>query len=74
VYEDNQGAIALAKNPVYRQRCKHVDVKFHFVRSVIKEGRINLEYCPTDDMVADVLTKPATKFKLMKFNSFMFGV
>jgi len=55
-----------------RQRCKHVDVEFHFVRSVIKGGRINLEYCPYD-MVADV-TKPATKFKLMKFNSFMFGV
>jgi len=50
-----------------------VDVEFHFVRSVIKGGRINLEYCPTYDMVADV-TKPATKFKLMKFNSFMFGV
>ncbi len=32
VYEDNQGAIALAKNPVYRQRCKHVDIKYHFVR------------------------------------------
>ncbi len=28
VYEDNQGAIALATNPVYRQRCKHVDIKY----------------------------------------------
>lgn len=51
-----------------------MDIKYHFVRSVIKEGRISLEYCPTDEMVADVLTKPATKLKLMKFNSFMFGV
>jgi len=59
VYEDNQGATALA--PV--QRCKRVDVQSHLVRSVIKEGGINLEYCPTDDMVADVFTKPATKFK-----------
>lgn len=74
VYEDNQGAIALAKNPVYRQRCKHVDIKYHFVRSAIEDGRISLEYCPTDDMVADILTKPATKLKLIKCNLFMFGV
>ncbi len=55
VYEDNQGAIASAKNPVYRQRCKAHDIKYHFVRSVINEGRISLEYCPTDIRVADVL-------------------
>ena len=32
VYEDNQGAIALSKNPVRRQRCKHIDIKYHFLR------------------------------------------
>lgn len=33
IYEDNQGAIALLKNTVYRQRVKHVDIKYHCVRS-----------------------------------------
>lgn len=64
VYEDIQVAIAKARNPVDGQRYKHVHIKSHFVRSVINESRISLEYCPTDDMVADVLTKPATKLKL----------
>ena len=41
VYEDNQGAIALAKNPVNRQRCKHVDIKYHFVRSTVSDGKIS---------------------------------
>ncbi len=73
VYEDNQGAIALARNPVHRQRCKHVDIKYHFVRSLLDGDKMNLEYCPTNDMVADILTKPATKLKLMKFEMFVFG-
>lgn len=74
IYEDNQGTISLAKNPVYRQRCKHIDIKYHFVRSVVNEGKVFLEYCPTNEMVADVLTKPATKLKLRKYEMFMFGV
>ena len=73
IYEDNQGTIALAKNPVKRQRSKHVDIKYHFVRSTINDGKMILEYCPTELMVADVLTKPATKFKLNSFERFMFG-
>ena len=32
IYEDNQGAIALANNPVNRQRSKHIDIRFHFIR------------------------------------------
>ena len=43
IYEDNQGAIALAKNPVSRQRCKHVDIKYHFVRSTVNNGKTSLK-------------------------------
>jgi len=74
IFEDNQGAIALSKNPVCRQRCKHVDIKYHFIRSALSDGKVTIEYCPTEEMVADVMTKPATKFKLEKFKSLMFGM
>ena len=73
VYEDNQGTIALARNPVNRQRCKHIDIKYHFIRSTVNEGYVMLVYCPTEDMVADIMTKPVTKFKLVKFAEFIFG-
>lgn len=63
-----------SKNPVCRQRCKHVDVRYHFIRSALSDGKVTVEYCPTEEMVADVLTKPVTKFKLEKFKSFMFGM
>ncbi len=73
IYEDNQGAIALAKNPAQRQRCKHVDIKYHFVRSAVTDGKVILNYCPTEQMVADIMTKPPTKSKLKRFQVFMFG-
>ena len=73
VFDDNQGAIALARNPVNRQRCKHIDIKYHFVRETVNSGKIGLEYCPTDRMIADIMTKPATKLQLKKFAQYLFG-
>lgn len=73
IFEDNQGTIALSCNPVSRQRSKHIDIRYHFIREVLNKGIITLQYCPTGDMVADVLTKPSTKFQLNKFGDYIFG-
>ena len=62
---DNQSAIALAKEHQYHARIKHIDIQFHFIRWVIEDGKIQLIYCPTEEMVADALIKalPSTKVK-----------
>ena len=74
IYVDNQGTIALARNPVKRQSSKHVHIKYHFVRSIINDRKMILEYCPaTEHMGANVMTKPATKFKLNSFEIYIFG-
>ena len=73
VFEDNQGAIALSKDPANRQRSKHIDVRYPFVRDILREGKLNIKYCPTEHMVADILTKAANKFKIQKFKKFLFG-
>ncbi len=57
IFEDNQSAIFMAKNPQYHGRAKHIDIKYHFIRDQIANGVINLKYCNTDDMVADMFTK-----------------
>ena len=72
IFEDNQGTIALAYSSVSRQRSKHIDIRY-FIREVFNKGYITLHYCPTSDMVADVLTKPSTKFQLDKFGGNIFG-
>ena len=58
---NNQGAMNLAKNPVQHQRSKHIDIKYHFIRTDVQEGRISLDYIPTQETVADVFTKPASR-------------
>ena len=73
IYGDNQGAIALSKNPVNHQRSKHIDVRYHFIRTEVNSGKVVVEYCPTTDMVADVMTKSMTKVKLRNFKDFLFS-
>ena len=70
---DNQGAINLAKNPMYHKRSKHIQVKYHFIRDEIRSGKIELQYIPTEDNVADIFTKPVTKVKLDRFKTFISG-
>jgi transposase InsO family protein len=57
IFEDNQGCIAMAKNPVNHDRTKHIDIKYHFVRELLESGVISLTYLQTEDMLADVMTK-----------------
>jgi hypothetical protein len=65
IHEDNQSAIALAKNPIHHARSKHIDIQFHFIRERIEAGEIELVYTPTEHMTADILTKAlaAPKFE-----------
>ena len=49
--------MALAHNPGHHTHTKHIDIQYHFVRNCVEDGTTRLEYCPTEDMVADGLTK-----------------
>jgi hypothetical protein len=71
IMEDNQAALAMAKNPVYHSKQKHIDVQWHFIRDESEKGTITLKYCPTKEMVADVLTKPIPRPAFVKMIQFM---
>ncbi|PRQ42077.1 putative RNA-directed DNA polymerase [Rosa chinensis] len=58
VYCDNSSTIKLSKNPVMHGRSKHIDVRFHFLRQLTKDGNVELVYCNTQDQIADAMTKP----------------
>jgi hypothetical protein len=58
LYVDNLGANALARNPVFHDRSKHIAIQYHYTRDLVKAGRVRLEYLHTKEMLADILTKP----------------
>ena len=64
IREDNQACIATLTNPgANHTRSKHIDIKYHFTREHLVNGLIRVEYCPTEDMVADICTKPLNSIK-----------
>ena len=66
IFVDNNSAIDLANNPEYHSRTKHIDVEYHFIREKVENKEVNIVYCPTDDMIADLLTKPLSKVRHQK--------
>ena len=65
VNQDNKSTIAIAKNPIHHQRTKHIDVKMNQLRQYLDKKDLSLKWCPTEDMIADILTKalPAAQHK-----------
>lgn len=56
LYEDNQAAICIAKNPQSHSRSKHIEIKYHFIREEINKKNIEVKYYKTEDMVTNMLT------------------
>lgn len=64
---DNTSTIKLSRNPVFHGRCKHIGVRFHFLRDLVNNGSVVLEHCGMNDQVADILTKPMSREQFLKF-------
>ena len=64
IYEDNQSCLKLLDSNKFSNRTKHIDTKYHFAKALKIEGKMNFVYCPTEHMIADMLTKPLGKIRL----------
>jgi len=69
IYGDNEGALAIARNPQYHKRTKQFDIKNHYVRDQLKTGKITLKYLRTAEMTADIFTKALPKSEHQKHMS-----
>jgi hypothetical protein len=67
LYGDNQGAIALTRNPHIHERSKHIDICYHFIRALVEKELVDVEYVPTMEMVADGMTKPLERVAFDRF-------
>uniref|UniRef100_A0A2N9FVX0 Uncharacterized protein n=1 Tax=Fagus sylvatica TaxID=28930 RepID=A0A2N9FVX0_FAGSY len=66
---DNTSAIALASNPVFHSRTKHIEVDYHFVRERVVRGDLSLLFISTDDQLADLFTKPLSTQRFQRLTS-----
>ena len=75
LYQDNQSAIRMEKNG--RNSCtgnsRHIDVRYFFVKDRIDKKEIKVEYCPTEQMLADFFTKPLQGGLFRKFRDVIMG-
>ena len=67
LFSNNQAAIALTCDHQYHPHTKHIDMRYHWIHWVVEKGPIWLVYCPTDDMVANTLTKALPSAKVKHF-------
>ena len=70
---DNQGAIALSKDNKFHACTKHIDIRYHFIREAVGDGKIKVEYIPMDENLSNIFTKPLAKAKFHQFAE-MLGV
>ena len=70
IYVDNVSTINLAKNPIFHQRSKHIDIRYQFLRYQVGKNMIKLEYCRSEDQIAD-FTKPLKIDALIKLRDML---
>ena len=63
---DNMSAISLCKNPVFHNRSKHIDTKFHYIRENVENEKIGVEHVGTSDQLADIMTKPLGRVRFIE--------
>ena len=72
IWCDNQGVGALATNPVFHSRTKHIEVDFHYVHEQVLDQKLVVSYVPFVEQVADLFTKPLSiprfQYLLTKLN------
>ena len=62
---NNQSSIKISTNPVTKQRTKHVEIPMHYIKELVHDRTILLQYFPTDEQIVDILTKRFSKNKFI---------
>jgi hypothetical protein len=66
---DSKSALALERNPVFHERSKHIDLRYHFIQNCLAEGALSATYINTVDQLADILTKALGRVKFQELRA-----
>ena len=61
LYCDNTSAINISKNPVMHAKTKHIAINYHYLRELVEDKEVKMEYVNTKEQIADIFTKPLPK-------------
>jgi hypothetical protein len=61
MHGDNQDIIIFAKNLYFRERSKHIDICYYYIRDLVKKKKFIIEFIPTTEIPANRLTKPLAR-------------
>ena len=67
IHCDNQSCVKMSMNPIQHDRTKHVEMKYHYVKEMVQRRAVELWYIPTDEQIADVLTKSLGRGMFVSF-------
>ena len=61
IYCDNTSAINISKNPMMHTKTKHIAIKYHYVRELVEDKEVKMEYVNSKEQIVDIFTKPLPK-------------
>ena len=67
IYCDNKSCVKLSKNPMFHDKSKHIDIKYHYIGDMVHRGAMQLQYVATYENIVDLLTKPLERVKFEYF-------
>jgi hypothetical protein len=67
IHCDNQSCVKLTENPVFHDRSKHIEIKYHYIWDMVERRVVELQYISTDEQIANILTKPLSRVKYEYF-------
>jgi hypothetical protein len=74
IMQDNQATMKMVSNgKSTSNRTKHINIRYFWLKDRVDQGEVKLDYCPTEDMVADILTKPLQGAQFLKLRAKLLG-
>ena len=61
LYCDNTSSINISKNPMMHEKTKHIAIKYHYVRELVEDKQVKMEYINSKEQIVDIFTKPLPK-------------